>query len=45
MEQHRHAPDIGWNVLCWITMDDNYRARGKYDEVAQWATDNMTPPA
>lgn len=38
----------GWSVLRWITMDDNYRARGKYDQVAQqtkWVTYDMAPPA
>ncbi|MFE1172788.1 GNAT family N-acetyltransferase [Streptomyces sp. NPDC058773] len=36
----------GWSVLRWITMDDNYRARGKYDRVAQqtkWVTYDMAP--
>ncbi|WP_406483703.1 GNAT family N-acetyltransferase [Streptomyces platensis] len=38
----------GWSVLRWITMDDNYRARGKYDRVAQqtkWVTYDMAPSA
>ena len=31
----------GWTVIRWITADDNYRARGLYDRVAQqtkWVT-------
>lgn len=31
----------GWTVIRWITAEDNYRARGLYDRVAnktQWAT-------
>ncbi|MFL1464199.1 GNAT family N-acetyltransferase [Roseococcus sp. DSY-14] len=31
----------GWNVIRWITADDNYRARGVYDRVAtrtMWVT-------
>ncbi|GAA2616549.1 N-acetyltransferase family protein [Streptomyces tubercidicus] len=38
----------GWSVLRWITMDDNYRARSKYDRVAQqtkWVTYDMAPSA
>lgn len=38
----------GWSVLRWITMDDNYRARGKYDQVARqtkWVTYDMAPPS
>lgn len=32
---------LGWTVLRWITADDNYRARGLYDRLAEktrWAT-------
>lgn len=32
---------LGWTVIRWITADDNYRARGLYDQLAtktQWAT-------
>lgn len=31
----------GWSVIRWITADDNYRARGLYDRVAEktkWVT-------
>ena len=31
----------GWSVIRWITADDNYRARGVYDRLAQrtmWMT-------
>lgn len=31
----------GWNVIRWITADDNYRGRGVYDRVAtrtMWVT-------
>jgi len=31
----------GWTVIRWITAEDNYRARGLYDKVAEktkWAT-------
>lgn len=31
----------GWGIIRWITAEDNYRARGLYDRVAQktgWAT-------
>lgn len=33
--------DRGWTVIRWITADDNYRARGLYDRVAErtkWVT-------
>jgi GNAT superfamily N-acetyltransferase len=36
----------GWGVIRWITADDNYRARGKYDQVATrtgWITYDMLP--
>ena len=31
----------GWTVIRWITAEDNYRARGRYDRVAdrtKWVT-------
>lgn len=28
----------GWSVIRWITADDNYRARGSYDRVANRTT-------
>ncbi|WP_030230825.1 GNAT family N-acetyltransferase [Streptomyces sp. NRRL S-350] len=28
------AAERGWNTVRWITAEDNYRARGKYDQVA-----------
>ena len=42
----REARDNGWNVVRWITADDNYRARAKYDQVAErtsWITYDMSP--
>ncbi|NGN67346.1 GNAT family N-acetyltransferase [Streptomyces sp. A7024] len=36
----------GWSVLRWITAEDNYRARAKYDQVAKetsWVTYDLTP--
>lgn len=38
----------GWSVLRWITANDNYRARAKYDAVAKrtsWITYDMPPAA
>ena len=35
----------GWSVVRWITADDNYRARGVYDRLAQrtmWITYDIT---
>jgi ribosomal protein S18 acetylase RimI-like enzyme len=35
-----------WTVIRWITADDNYRARGKYDQLASrtpWITYDMQP--
>jgi len=35
------APVEGWTVIRWITAEDNYRARGVYDRVAEqtrWVT-------
>ncbi len=40
------AAERGWSVVRWITADDNYRARGKYDQVAartSWVTYDMPP--
>lgn len=28
------AAQRGWNVVRWVTADDNYRARAKYDQYA-----------
>jgi len=38
------ARQRGWSKVRWITADDNYRARGKYDQVAErtmWVTYDM----
>ena len=35
------AQENGWSVVCWITADDNYRARTVYDRLADkthWLT-------
>ena len=40
------AGERGWSVVRWITADDNYRARGKYDQVAvrtAWITYDLQP--
>ncbi len=40
------AVERGWSVVRWITADDNYRARGKYDQIAvrtAWITYDMQP--
>ena len=40
------ARSEGWDVIRWITADDNYRARSKYDQVAdrtRWVTYDMAP--
>ena len=40
------ARNEGWDVIRWITADDNYRARAKYDAVATrtaWITYDMAP--
>ena len=34
----------GWGVMCWITRENNYRARGLYDKLAKktdWALYEM----
>lgn len=39
------AVERGWSVVHWTTADDNYRARGLYDQVAKrtgWLTYEMT---
>jgi ribosomal protein S18 acetylase RimI-like enzyme len=36
----------GWTVLRWITADNNYRARGLYDQMAErtgWITYDLKP--
>ncbi|MFF2043436.1 GNAT family N-acetyltransferase [Kitasatospora sp. NPDC058170] len=40
------AAERGWNVVRWITADDNHRARSKYDQVAtrtMFVTYDMAP--
>jgi ribosomal protein S18 acetylase RimI-like enzyme len=40
------AVERGWSVVRWITADDNFRARAKYDRVAvrtTWVTYDMPP--
>ncbi|WP_316527681.1 GNAT family N-acetyltransferase [Kitasatospora brasiliensis] len=40
------AAERGWNTVRWITSEDNYRARGKYDQVAtqvRFITYDMAP--
>ena len=42
------ARSEGWDMIRWITADDNYRARAKYDQVATrttWITYDMAPDA
>ncbi|MFI2607490.1 GNAT family N-acetyltransferase [Kitasatospora sp. NPDC018619] len=42
------AAERGWNTVRWITAEDNYRARGKYDQVANrtaFLTYDMAPEA
>ena len=39
------ARERGWSVVRWITADDNYRGRAKYDQYATrttWITYDMT---
>jgi len=31
----QHAAGAGWGVVRWITRENNYRARGLYDKLAQ----------
>lgn len=45
-ELRRLAAEQGWDTVRWITADDNYRARSKYDQVATrttWITYDMLP--
>jgi GNAT superfamily N-acetyltransferase len=47
-ELARLAGENGWSVVRWITADDNYRGRGKYDQHAErtmWITYDMPPAA
>jgi len=47
-ELRRMATAEGWDTVRWITADDNYRARSKYDQVAtrtMWITYDMAPEA
>lgn len=47
-ELRRLAAAEGWDTVRWITADDNYRGRGKYDQVAtrtMWITYDMPPAA
>lgn len=40
------AAERDWSVVRWITAEDNYRARSKYDQVAwrtTWVTYDMKP--
>jgi ribosomal protein S18 acetylase RimI-like enzyme len=44
-ELRRLAAAEGWDTVRWITADDNYRARSKYDQVAtrtMWITYDMS---
>ena len=45
-ELARLAAEHGWSVVRWMTADDNYRGRGKYDQHARrttWITYDMPP--
>jgi GNAT superfamily N-acetyltransferase len=45
-ELRRRAGTEGWSVVRWITADDNYRGRAKYDQHAtrtSWITYDMAP--
>lgn len=45
-ELKRIGRERNWTVIRWITADDNYRARGKYDQLAvrtPWITYDMQP--
>lgn len=45
-ELSRLASERGWSVVRWITAEDNYRGRGKYDQHAvrtTWITYDMAP--
>lgn len=44
-ELRRLAAERGWSVVRWITADDNYRGRAKYDQHATrttWVTYDMS---
>ena len=44
----RIAASEGWDTVRWITADNNYRARSKYDQIAtrsMWITYDMAPDA
>lgn len=44
----RIASAQGWDTVRWITADNNYRARSKYDQVGTrttWITYDMAPEA
>lgn len=46
-ELRKIAGTNGWSVVRWITADDNYRGRSKYDQHATrttWVTYDMPPP-
>lgn len=43
-DTRRFAEDRGWDRVRWITAEDNYRARGLYDQVGEqtaWVTYDM----
>lgn len=47
-ELRRIAASEGWDTVRWITADNNYRARSKYDQVGTrttWITYDMAPEA
>ena len=47
-ELARIARQNNWSVVRWITADDNYRGRAKYDQYASrtaWITYDMPPAA
>jgi len=35
------ARERGWGVVRWTTADDNYRARGLYDQLGQKTSWNL----
>lgn len=47
-ELRRIGGERNWTVIRWITADDNYRARSKYDQQGRrtpWITYDMSPTA
>jgi GNAT superfamily N-acetyltransferase len=47
-ELKRLGGERKWSIIRWITADDNYRARSKYDRYAKrttWLTYDMLPAA